>query len=277
MALASRKIELRTGVTLDYVAQGDPSGVPVIFMHGLSDSWRSYAPILPRLPDSIKAFAFSLRGHGDSDRPDEGYGVEDFGGDLEAFMDALRINEAVIVGHSGSSPVAQRFAIDHPERIFGLVLVGAFADMTTDPAIRQFWETGVSRLEDPVDEGFVRDFQASVKPIPPAFFETVIEESLKLPARVWKEVVSATMRDKVFDEVHKITVPTLIFWADADDFISRESQEELREAIPEARLVTYEDTGHNLHWEEPERFASDLAEFVDREIAPRLSEAERRI
>lgn len=274
MAPALREIELRTGVTLNYVVQGDPSGMPVIFLHGLSDSWRSFEPILPRLPDSIYALALSLRGHGDSDRPKEGYGIKGLSADLEAFMDAMRLDAAVLVAHSGSTPGAQRFAIDHPERILGLVLVGAFADMTTSPAVRQFWESAVSQLEDPIDEDFVREFQASVKPLPPAFFETVIEESMKVPARVWKEVASATLKDKVFDEVHKISVPTLLMWADEDDFIPREDQEELLAAIPNARLLIYENTGHNLHWEDPDRFASDLTEFLDQHIAPGLSAAD---
>lgn len=271
MALAAREIELPTGVTLRYVTQGDPTGIPVLFLHGLSDSWRSFEPILPRLPDSMYAFAFSWRGHGESERPDKGYGVEDFEADLEAFMDALRLDSAVLVGHSSpGSTTAQRFAIDHPERTLGLVLAGGFADMTTNAAVRQFWESEVSQLEDPIDEGFVREFQTSVKPVPPTHFETVIKESSKVPARVWKQVVSACLRNNIVDDVHKISVPTLLLWGDEDDFVPREGQEELQAAIPEARLAVYEDTGHNLHWEDPDRYSSDIAEFLDKHIAPRL-------
>ena len=62
-------VELPTGVTLQYVEQGDPTGVPVLLLHGVSDSWHSYEQVFPHLPEDIRAFALTLRGHGDSSRP----------------------------------------------------------------------------------------------------------------------------------------------------------------------------------------------------------------
>ena len=64
-----KSVKLSNGVTLPYVEQGDPSGVPVVLLHGITDSWRSFAPVLPSLPASIHAFALTQRGHGDADRP----------------------------------------------------------------------------------------------------------------------------------------------------------------------------------------------------------------
>jgi pimeloyl-ACP methyl ester carboxylesterase len=60
---------LSTGVTLRYAAQGDPSGVPVVLLHGLTDSHLSYAPMTAHLPDHIRAYALTTRGHGDSGKP----------------------------------------------------------------------------------------------------------------------------------------------------------------------------------------------------------------
>ena len=69
MSFTTKAIALSTGVTLPYVEQGDPDGVPVILLHGVTDSWRSFEPVLPHLPPSIHAFALTQRGHGDADRP----------------------------------------------------------------------------------------------------------------------------------------------------------------------------------------------------------------
>lgn len=77
----TRSIELDTGVTLRYVEHGEPSGVVVIFLHGLSDSWLSFEPVLEHLPCWIRAFALSQRGHGDSDRPARGYAPREFAAD----------------------------------------------------------------------------------------------------------------------------------------------------------------------------------------------------
>lgn len=72
MTPAIKSVELST-VTLPYVEQGDPSGVPVLFVHGYANSSRSFAPLLPPLPGSFHAVALSQRGHGDASPPAEGY------------------------------------------------------------------------------------------------------------------------------------------------------------------------------------------------------------
>jgi non-heme chloroperoxidase len=64
-------------IELPYVEQGNPSGVPVVMLHGVTDSWRSFEPVLPRLPDDIRAVAVTQRGHGDAPKPESGYGIED--------------------------------------------------------------------------------------------------------------------------------------------------------------------------------------------------------
>ena len=257
-------VELRTGVTLQYAEQGDASGVPVMLLHGLSDSWHSFELVLPHLPESTRTIALTQRGHGDSSRPEAGYHFRDFAADVAAFMDALRLEAAVVVGHSMGSTIAQRFAIDHPERTMGLVLVGSFLSLPSSQPPRELWSV-VSTMEDPVDPGFVREFQESTlaKPVPQEFLETVVQESLKLPARVWKEVVACSMQDEFSGELHKIEAPTLLVWGDQDGMVPQSDQDAQTAAIAGSRLVVYEGTGHGVHWEQPERFAADLAAFIE--------------
>jgi non-heme chloroperoxidase len=119
-APAVQSIDLPTGIRLQYVAHGDPAGTPVLLLHGFTDSWRSFELVLPHLPVSIRALALSQRGHGDADRPATGYGPREFAADLTAFMDALGLGRAVVVGHSLSAIIAQRLALDRPERTLGL-------------------------------------------------------------------------------------------------------------------------------------------------------------
>src|SRR5215208_938620 len=59
-----QSVELPNRVTLPYVEQGDPSGVPVVLLHAIADSWRSFERVLSDLPESIHAFALTQRGHG---------------------------------------------------------------------------------------------------------------------------------------------------------------------------------------------------------------------
>ena len=157
-----KSVALTTGVRLRYVEQGNPSGVPVVLLHGYTDSWRSWEPVLPYLPDSIHAFAPTQRGHGDADRPEADYRAQNFAADMAAFMDALELDKAIIVGTSTGSIVAQRFAIDYRERTRGLVLAAAATSWRT-PAVLDLWDM-VSTLDDPIDPGFVREFQGARSP-----------------------------------------------------------------------------------------------------------------
>lgn len=264
MAPIQQSITLSTRVTLPYVEQGDPDGIPVILLHGVTDSWRSFELVLPHLPSFLHVFALSQRGHGDADRPLTGYSFHDFAADVAAFIDAQQLKNAVVVGHSMGSGVAQRFALDYSERLLGLVLVGSFAALHANPAVREFWDSAVSLLVDPIDPQFVRDFQQSTlaQPVPAEFFETVVQESLKVPARVWRALFSTFLQEDWSGELAKITAPTLIVWGDQDAFCPRSDQDMLTAAISQSQLVIYSGAGHDPHWEEPERFASDLAAFT---------------
>jgi non-heme chloroperoxidase len=260
-----QSITLAGGLTLPYVEHGDPAGVPLVLLHGYSDSWRSWELLLPELPDTLHAYALTQRGHGDADRPAAGYRPEDHAADVAAFMDAVGLDAAVIAGHSGGSYSAQRFALDHPERTLGLVLIGAFRAFHDNPDVLELGEA-ISELTDPVDPEFVRGFQESTvaQPIPAGFLETIVAESRKLPARVWKTYLRDILEADVPTESGTIDAPTLILWGDHDAFCPRSDQDALLEAIPGARLAVYHGTGHCPHWEQPQRTAADLVAIARR-------------
>ena len=69
MTYVIKSVELPTQVTLPYIEQGDRSGVPVVLLHGLADSWRSFELVLPHIPYSLHSFALTHRCHVDASRP----------------------------------------------------------------------------------------------------------------------------------------------------------------------------------------------------------------
>ena len=259
-----KSIELPTGVVLPYVEQGDAAGVPVLLLHGVTDSWRSFEPVLPHLPPTMRAFALTQRGHGDATRPETGYRTRDFAADIAAFVDVLGLEPPIVVGHSMGSVNAARFAIDHPRALRALVLVAAFASFRNKPGMVEFWESGISPLSDPIEPAFAREFQESTlaNPVSREFLDMVVGESLKVPARVWKGAFAGFLEDDFATELDRIRVPTWIAWGDRDNFCPRADQEALLATIPGSRLSVYEGVGHALHWEEPLRFAVELAVFV---------------
>ena len=259
-----KSVELPTGVVLPYVEQGDASGVPVVLLHGVTDSWRSFEPLLAHLPPFLHAFAVTQRGHGEASQPQIGYRTRDFAADIAAFIDALGLEAPIVVGHSMGSVNATRFAIDHPEALRALVLIGAFATFRNKPGIVEFCRSSLAPLRDPIDPVFAREFQESTlaNPVAPEFLEMVVGESLKVPAHVWRGAFAGFLEDDFAGELDEIRAPTWLVWGDRDTFSSRADQDTLLAKIPGARLSVYEGVGHALHWEAPRRVAVELSVFV---------------
>jgi pimeloyl-ACP methyl ester carboxylesterase len=267
-------VELTTGVTLRYAEQGNPSGIPLLLLPGLGDSWHSFKPVLEHLSDSIRVFALTQRGHGDSSHPRDGYRFHDFEADLEAFMDTLDLPAAVVAAHSASGFFAQRLSIDRPELVLGLVFIGSPLTLRLHAGLHEAWDSTISKLEDPVDPVFVREMQAGTlaKPIPQDFFEVLVAEMMKVPARVWREAFEQLLNEDLVAELSKIDVPTLVVWGDRDGIVSRADQNSLVASIKRSLLVVYAGAGHSPHWEEPERFASDLSAFIRLRETPQSPE-----
>ena len=255
-------VQLTTGVRLRYAEQGDPAAHPVILLHGITDSSFSFSQVLSKLAATYHVYAPDQRGHGDSDRPeDKGYSWPDFAADVIAFMDAMGIERATLVGHSMGSMVAQQVAITAPERVARLVLVASTTTVRNEGVLE--FQQAVDTLDDPVPEEFAREFQVSTiyRPLPEDFLDRVVAESLKLPARVWREAMAGML---VADPLSlgEIPHPTLILWGDQDAFFSRAEQDLLVSKLANAVLKVYPETGHALHWERPEQFVRDLEDFI---------------
>lgn len=272
---AQKSVALSTGVTLSYVEQGHEAGVPVVLLHGVTDSWRSFEPVLPHLPGWMRAFALTQRGHGDTQRRAPGYRTRDFAADVAAFMDALGIDSAVLVGHSMGATNAQCFAIEHPARVRGLVTLGTFASYRDNPVVAELWRSTIALMTDPIGPAFVREFQESTvaRPVPASLLDTAIRESLKVPAYVWRAAFAGFMEDACAGHFARITAPVLLLWGDRDALVPRTDQQKLLKAIAGARLLVYQGAGHAPHWEEPRRFAHDLTAFVQRISEEQLASA----
>jgi pimeloyl-ACP methyl ester carboxylesterase len=258
------RITLFNGVTLPFVEIGDRSGTPVIFLHGGTDTWRSFEPVFPHLAGSSRIIGITQRGHGEASRPDSGYEPSDFANDVALLMDRLEIPSAVVAGSSMGSIVAMRFAVDFPERTLGLVLMGAFYPVPDKPVMRELWDDLIGPLEDPIDPAIAEAFQTSTvsQPVAPGLMEIMIAECLQAPARVWKAAIWPLVTMDFASRLNRVTAPVRILWGDQDPMALQADQAQLLQALPQAMLSVYEGAGHAMHWEEPQRVAEEIDEFV---------------
>lgn len=262
LGLSSHTVQLSTGVTLHYVEKGHGKGHVLIFLHGYTDSWRSFERNLPLISERFHIYALDQRGHGDSSRPACCYTQADFAADVNAFMDALKIEKATVIGHSMGSFIAQKVALNYPKRVERLVLIGSAPTAGNDVVLGL--NEAVQSLDDPIDPAFVHDFQASTfyNPIPPEFLDTAVSESLKVPASVWKQALVGLIAEDHRAQLDTIAAPTLILWGYHDGIFTLQDQLTLATIVPHATFIEYDDTGHGLHVEWPERFVNDLQAFA---------------
>ncbi|HEX6418542.1 MAG TPA: alpha/beta fold hydrolase, partial [Acidimicrobiales bacterium] len=125
--------------------------------------------------------------------------------------------------------------------------------------LRAFVDSVVAGLEDPIDPGLARTSSAT---LPDELLDPLVDELLKVPARVWRQLFAALLRYDDTDELHRIGVPTLLVWGDVDALVPRGMQDQLAVSIPDAEVRVYPGAGHTPRWDDPRRFADDLAAFA---------------
>jgi pimeloyl-ACP methyl ester carboxylesterase len=257
-----RRVGLPTGPTVAYVAAGpDGATPPLLLLHPWGEARGCFDRLVPLLPGSMRTLALDQRGHGDSDRPVAGYALTVLADDVVAFLDAIDVRSAVLVGSSSGGYVAQQVALTHPDRVAGLVLVGAPRSLQGRPDFAD----EVEALADPVDPDWVRQSLAWFRlhhPVPAGYVEDRVADGARIPAHVWRQELAGLVTAVPPTEAGTIDVPTLMLWGERDDLLTRADQEALAAAIPGARLQTYAETGHLVLWEQPARVAADVTAFV---------------
>jgi pimeloyl-ACP methyl ester carboxylesterase len=259
-----RRVSIPGRLALNVALSPRMPGLPLLLLPAYADSWWSWSRVLPPLADRRTTIAVDTRGHGDSDRPECCYAMDDVVADLVGLLDVLEIDRAVVVGHSGSCFAARGLAIAHPERVAGLGLISSPVALDRE-LLGSFVET-IKGLADPVAETFIRDFQAGAAPValPTDFLDGLVAESRKLPARVWRDALAGLLAYRDEALLDEIRAPTTLMWGDRDEIVSRADQERLRTAIGDAELIVMAETGLSPHWERPDEVIPMLFELVDR-------------
>jgi len=159
--------------------------------------------------------------------------------------------------------VALEAAATYPDRVAGLVLIGAIAGFRGNAQVAELAAT-VSQFNDPIDPEFVLAFQESTfaEMIPQRFLDTVIGESLRCPAHVWKGALAGQLAADSLAAAARCQTPAILIRGEKDAFVPHADQLALRAALPSARLVTLAGLGHAPHWERPAETAALIQAFV---------------
>lgn len=258
----TRTIALESGVTVRYVEAGPREAPALLLLHGLGDTSRSWSLMLPELAKSHRVYAFDQRGHGAASAPRCCYALADLAWDAIAFMDAMKIERASVVGHSLGSFVAQHLAAHHPERVQKVVLIGSSDTTVGNDTVTWLWEqTGT--FDRGISTEFVDTWQSNALPVNAQFIALVKKETTAIRPHVWRGVARTLMTEDQRPFARAIRQPAMILWGEHDPAFPAANQERLRAALPHAKFTRYDKAGHNVHWEMPARVAEDILRFLN--------------
>ena len=258
---AKKYIQVNDAVKIAYVEWGDPDGEPVILIHGYSDTSRAYSTIAPYLT-SKRYLAVDLRGHGDSSEPECCYYISDFAEDISDFIVAMGYEKAIVVGHSLGSMTAGVLASMHPNQVSKLVLISSA--LKPGPGTYFLYDM-LHAQEFPLDVNgeFMQMWAPDSSANNPEMMALLRKEEAAMPERAWLGIIKGLEILDWTTAASRITAPTLIMWGDQDEMMIESDQDALRKALPDAQFIRYDGLGHSMYWEDPERSAEDLIEFLD--------------
>jgi pimeloyl-ACP methyl ester carboxylesterase len=262
------------GARVHYQEAGDPAAPPMILIHGFATSNLVWSKVLLDLAASrFRVIAPDLLGYGYSDKPRElEYTIARQAEMIVEFMKQIGIERAILVGSSYGAAVAVTIALDRPELVEKLVLVGAVNNNkpTRYLLMRLFGSPIIGDILSPLLVGSRGLLRLRMKRVYDRHSWVLDERRvdarhLPLRTRGAHRAIIRTVRrwdaERVSREAHLLTQPTLILWGDNDKEVPLADGKRLFDAIRGSRLIVFNNCGHLPHEEYPQSFTKLVAEF----------------
>lgn len=262
-------IEVEAGVKV--YAEDIGIGQPVVFIHGWPLNNKAFESQVSELAtNNFRYIGIDLRGYGKSDKPWSSYDYDTAASDVKAVVDYLELDNFVLAGFSMGGPIAIRYLTEYgQDKVDKLLLMGPAAPLFTQ---RDDFEIGLppSGVDDIIKQ-LKEDRPAFLGQFADMFFEKKKSpefnhwfQTLGLEAGAHSTILSAiSLRDEdLRDEIGNITIPTTIFHGRKDGICSFELAEVLEKKIPNAVLVPFEESGHGINADEPEKFNAEMLKFL---------------
>jgi pimeloyl-ACP methyl ester carboxylesterase len=247
------------GITLSYFEKG--AGIPLVFIHGALGSKNLWKNQVNALSKQYRVIAFDVRGHGDSTKPEKGYGPKGMLGDLTALLDHLKLDHVVLIGSSMGGVLAQMFCLSNPDRVLALVLVGTLARAYWLSSQEQYSQTN---FEEIVEKGVRHWFTNNS--IPENFDFALQQAKLSTPnfiLHVQEDFGNYDFRN----QLQSITQSTLIIVGKEDRTTPPAESEIIKNGIKNSELHIISNSGHLVMLEQPEVFNQIVLEFLKKRVS----------
>ncbi len=255
----------RKGVNVYYESFGQ--GLPIVFLHPWTTNRYIWSNQLFDFARNHRCLVVDHRGHGLSDKPASGYGINESAADVAAILEHAGIERAVLVGNSIGGMIAMQTSLDTPTRVLGNLILSSATNMaaTMDPAageaMQKDWRAVFSGLlsvtvaaKSKADRPEILAFMEGCFRNPTNFTEQVFFASAADPNGVFNWNITDRLKD--------IKQPTLIIAGKEDGATTVAHNQLLADNIPNAKIKFYDDVGHFCQLEKPMAFNADLRGFL---------------
>ncbi|MFN3859300.1 MAG: alpha/beta fold hydrolase [Caulobacter sp.] len=273
----SRYLDLADGLRVHYRDQGNPDGPVLVMVHGFSASLHTWEPWVARLGQDYRIISLDLPGHGLTRAP-EGYLIprSGFVPVIDAVVSKLGVSRFTLIGNSMGGGAAWQYALAHPDKLEGLVLVNA-AGWPPEGEAAEGSPIAFRILRNPVGRFLVKDLDASAmtrqglrsafEPTPDMADETMVARYVDLSrAPGHRDIILGLMSGQpdhaTKEKLAAIRTPTLVIHGDTDLLIPVSAAQKFGAAIPGSTVIVYEKVGHVPMEQIADRSASDLANWL---------------
>jgi N-formylmaleamate deformylase len=253
---------------LQHHPKGDKSGIPVIFLHGITSYSYSFIKVLNLMPEKYYTLSMDIRGRGLSDSPKQGYMLEDYTEDLLNVVNALTDNPIppILVGHSMGARMAAAFGSRYSSLISGMVLIDP---PVNGPGQREVYPNPLSmflKQKEAVDQGEMEVFRS--------FFPSFTEEQVSERAEEYRnnslqaiiESYESLLREPFQVFIKMLTAPALLMAAEFGDTIRENELEVLKRLNPQMQVDRVKGVGHMIYKDNPEYTADSIISFIEKTI-----------
>jgi pimeloyl-ACP methyl ester carboxylesterase len=264
----------------------------VVFLHGSPNNARDWDDLMAASGGFARAVAFDIPGYGKSDKadPPELNTTDGAAGYIQGVLDRLGVRRAVLVVHDFGGIWGLQWAVQHKASLRGAVLIdgGVLIDYTPHPDALAFSTPGVGEqtMASTTRQTFVGQIKQQ-NPLMPEDYLNRLYDDYDRPMRCAvlryyrssAETFQTLGRDQAA-ALKPLDLPALVLWGEKDPYVPVDQAERQKEAFPHARIVTYPESGHWPHIDNPDAVRSDAVGFLRPSIAygrPRGSARGRRV
>lgn len=256
-----------------YVEDLNPEGKKtILFLHGWPGSHNLFEYQFDKLPKmGYRCIGIDTRGFGNSDKPYGGYDYNRLSDDVRCVVNALKLYDFTLAGHSTGGAIAIRYMARH--KGYGVSKLALFAAAAPSVIKRPNFPYGLEK-EDVIKiiQGTYNDRPKMLRDFGNTFFFQYITEpfsdwlfQLGLQAAAWATAAIANtwLEEVLFSDLETIDVPTIILHGIHDKVVPFPLAEVQKQSIKNSKLVPFKFSGHGLFYDQRDKFNEELMKFIE--------------